>query len=287
MGVEAKIIDGKSVARDVLEEVAAEVRLIEKKDKQRPGLCTILVGEDSASAIYVRNKRKRAKMVGIESFHHELPENVPEEHLLELIGQLNNDKHVDGILVQLPLPKHIDKTKIIDAIDPRKDVDGLHPENLGRLLIGKPAISPCTPRGCMRLLDETGVKLRGKNAVVIGRSNIVGRPMAALLLKADTSVAICHRYSKDITDFTKSADIVVVAAGTPGLITGDHIKDGAIVIDVGINRLSNGSIVGDVDVATVLSKASYLTPVPGGVGPMTIAMLMKNTIETYHLCRKD
>lgn len=283
MVLETRIFDGKSVADQVLKEITTEVDHLIRKGMRQPGLCTILVGEHSASALYVKNKRKRAKQVGIQSFHHELPENVPEAHLIELITQLNQDKHVDGILVQLPLPKHIDATKIIEAIDPKKDVDGFHPNNLGRLFVGHPSLVPCTPLGCMRLLEEAKVPLHGANAVVIGRSNIVGKPMAALLLNADASVAICHRHSNDIKDFTRKADVLIAAAGKPNLITADHIKEGATIIDVGINRLADGSIVGDVDTSSILGKASMITPVPGGVGPMTIAMLLSNTLTAYHL----
>jgi methylenetetrahydrofolate dehydrogenase (NADP+)/methenyltetrahydrofolate cyclohydrolase len=286
MALETKILDGKGLADIVLKEVAAEVDLLLKRGHRAPGLCTVLVGDHSASALYVRNKRKRAKEVGIESFHYELPESAPESHLLELIAELNRDPHIDGILVQLPLPRHMSEHRIIEAIDPNKDVDGFHPTNLGRLFAGRPSLVPCTPLGCMRLLKETGVNLNGANAVVIGRSNIVGKPMAALLLNADASVSICHRHTKDLKDFTRKADVIVVAAGNPNLITADHIKEGVVIIDVGINRCADSSIIGDVDVASVKGKAGVMTPVPGGVGPMTIAMLLQNTLTTYHLRRK-
>lgn len=286
MALDTKILDGKALAAKVLEEVTAEVSQLVKHGRRAPGLCTVLVGEHAASALYVKNKRKRAKEVGIQSFHYELPEGAPESHLLELIEELNKDEHIDGILVQLPLPKHMSEHKIISAIDPRKDVDGFHPENLGKLLSGQPSIAPCTPMGCMRLLKEGGVDLHGANAVVIGRSNIVGKPMAALLLNGDASVSICHRHTRDLRDYTRSADVIVVAAGKPNLITADHIKEGVAIIDVGINRCVDGSIIGDVDAAGVKGKASLLTPVPGGVGPMTIAMLLQNTLTTYKLRRQ-
>lgn len=286
MALQTKILDGKALAAKVLSEIAAELTRGETKGQRPPGLCTVLVGEHPASALYVKNKRKRAKEVGIASFHYELPENAPESHLLELIEQLNQDPHIDGILVQLPLPRHISEHKIICAIDPKKDVDGFHPQNLGRLLAGWPSVAPCTPMGCMRLLQEAGINLHGTNAVVIGRSNIVGKPMAALLLNADASVSICHRHTRDLKDFTLNADVIVVAAGKPNLITAEHIKEGVTLIDVGINRNADGSITGDVDAADVMGKAAVLTPVPGGVGPMTIAMLLQNTLTTYNMRRR-
>lgn len=282
MAVETTILDGKSIAEKVLKEIKEQVEALAKKGQRPPGLCTVLVGDQAASALYVKNKRKRATEVGIASFHHELPENAPESQLLELIDQLNRDDKVDAILVQLPLPRHMSEHKIVGAIDPKKDVDGFHPENLGRLFAGRPSLSACTPLGCMRLLAEANVNLRGANAVVIGRSNIVGKPMAALLLNADATVTLCHRYSRDIKDFTRTADVIVVAAGRPNLITADHIKEGAVLVDVGINRSEAGKIIGDIS-PDVIGKASMLTPVPGGVGPMTIAMLLQNTLTTYRM----
>jgi len=282
MAVETRTLDGKSIADKVLKEIKAQVDDLTKRGKRPPGLCTVLVGSHTASALYVKNKRKRANEVGIASFHHELPENTPESQLLELIAKLNKDDRVDAILVQLPLPKHMSEHKIVDAIDPRKDVDGFHPENLGRLFAGRPSLSPCTPLGCMRLLTEGHVNLRGANAVIVGRSNIVGKPMAALLLHADATVTICHRYTRNLKDFTRLADVIVVAAGRPNLITADHIKEGAALVDVGINRCEDGKIVGDIS-PDVIGKASVVTPVPGGVGPMTIAMLLQNTLTTYQM----
>jgi len=282
MVLDTQILDGKSLANKVLQEVKGKVDAFLKLGRRAPGLCTVLVGDHAASAIYVRNKRKRALEVGIATFHHELPESVSESELLALIAQLNADDKVDGILVQLPLPRHISEHHIISAIDPKKDVDGFHPENLGRLFAGRPTLSACTPLGCMRLLQEAKVDLHGANAVVIGRSNIVGKPMAALLLNSDATVTVCHRYSKELKEFTRNADVIVVAAGRPNLITADHIKEGAVLIDVGINRLDDGTIVGDVS-KDVLGKASAVTPVPGGVGPMTIAMLLQNTLTTYEM----
>ncbi len=285
MALETRILDGKALANTVLKEVAAEVDELVKKGYRVPGLCTVLVGEQPASALYVKNKRKRAAEVGILSFHHELPETTPESHLLELIADLNNDPKVDGILVQLPLPSHISEHKVIEAISPTKDVDGFHPTNLAKLFAGRADLAPCTPAGCMRLLQEAQLNLSGANAVVIGRSNIVGKPMASMLLNADASVSICHRYTRDLNDYTRQADVIVVAAGRINLITGDNIKAGAVLIDVGINRRVDGSIVGDVDATSVMGRAGALTPVPGGVGPMTIAMLMRNTLKTYYLRR--
>lgn len=281
MAHDTKILDGKAIAQKVQTELKTQVGSLIQQGLRAPGLCTILVGSDPASQLYVRNKGKRAREVGIESFHFDLPPDTSAENLFELIANLNLDPRVDGILVQLPLPSHIDSGLVSLAIDPRKDVDGLHPDNVGRLFSGRPRIVPCTPLGVMRILQEAHINLLGKNAVVVGRSNIVGRPMAAALLNADASVAICHLHSADIKDFTLSADVLVVAAGAPGLITANHIKAGATLIDVGINRLSNGSIVGDVDFESVQGKAEFVTPVPGGVGPMTIAMLLQNTLTAY------
>ena len=266
------IIDGKALSAAVKEEVKAQVPELEAQYGRKPCLVVIIVGENPASQVYVRNKVKAAAYTGMESRLVELPADISEEALLDHIKALNVDPAVDGILVQLPLPKHIDEEKVIDTIVREKDVDGFHPGNVANLWLGKDCIVPCTPAGVMRMLDSIGVDLKGKNAVVVGRSNIVGKPMAKLLLDRHATVTIAH---------SRTADVLVVAVGRAGLVTGDMVKPGAVVIDVGMNRNAEGKLCGDVDFASAEPVASWITPVPGGVGPMTIAMLMKNTIACF------
>lgn len=275
------ILDGKALSAVVKDEVRLEVAELDAKYGRKPCLCVIIVGENPASQVYVRNKVKAAAYTGMESLLIELPASVSEEELLRKISELNSDDSVDGILVQLPLPKHIDEEKVIDAIAPEKDVDGFHPSNVAGLWLGKDCIVPCTPAGVMRLLDSTGIDLCGKTAVVVGRSNIVGKPVAKLLLDRNATVVIAHSRTADLGAVTRQADVLVVAVGRAGLITGDMVKPGAVIIDVGMNRDAEGKLCGDVDFASCSEKASWITPVPGGVGPMTIAMLMKNTIRCF------
>jgi methylenetetrahydrofolate dehydrogenase (NADP+)/methenyltetrahydrofolate cyclohydrolase len=272
------ILDGKAVAQRVTDEVRAGVAEFVAAGHAPPGLAVVLVGDNAASHVYVRNKRRTTETVGMRSFAHDLPADTSEETLLALIDRLNTDPAVNGILVQLPLPKHIDAEKVIERIDPKKDVDGFHPYNIGRLVLKMPVLRPCTPYGCMRLLQETGVDLVGMNAVVIGQSNIVGRPMALELLMARCTVTICHSATRNLPDILRQADIVVAGVGKPKFVQRDWIKPGAIVIDVGINRLPDGKLCGDVDFDAVQDLASWITPVPGGVGPMTIATLLGNTL---------
>lgn len=275
----AKIIDGKLIASEICAKIKTEI----SARKLAPGLAVILVGNDKASEIYVRNKKKACAEVGIKNFDYALPENSAEKDVLKLVQKLNKDKKVHGILVQLPLPEHISQHKVIEAISPEKDVDGFHPANLGKLLTGHPhglSFRPCTPLGIMALIDSTGVALAGKTAVVVGRSNIVGKPVALMLLERHVTVTVCHSKTGNLPELVKSADILVVAAGKPSFIKGDRIKNGAVVIDVGINRLENGSITGDVDFGLASERAGFITPVPGGVGPMTIAFLLKNVFAS-------
>lgn len=280
-----KLIDGKAAAARVLAEVKAQVTDM-KSQGVAPGLTVVLVGEDPASQVYVRNKVLRAEECGIQSREHRLPADTSEAVLLGLIGELNADASVHGILVQLPLPGHINETRVLQAIDPRKDVDGFHAENVGGLSQGRDVLTPCTPAGCMRLLEDSMGDLSGKHAVVIGRSNIVGKPMAALLLKAHCTVTVVHSRSANLKELCRQADIVVAAVGRPRLVDADWLKPGAVVIDVGINRITEGErsrLVGDVDFDSALPKVAAITPVPGGVGPMTIAFLMKNTLTAARL----
>lgn len=272
----ATIIDGTAIAKDYRERVAGRVAELKTKGVT-PGLAVVIVGEDPASQVYVRNKVKGCEEAGINSFKHELPADASQEELLALVEKLNADDAVDGLLVQLPLPSHIDEDAVIDAISPEKDVDGFHPENVGRFVIGKDAYLPCTPHGCMVLLEETGVDLNGKEAVVVGRSNIVGKPVSIMLLDKNATVTICHSRTTDLPEVVRRADVVVVAVGRPEMVKGDWIKEGAVVIDVGINRV-DGKLVGDVEFESAAERASAITPVPGGVGPMTIAMLLGNTV---------
>ena len=275
-------IDGKAVAAKVRGEIAEEVAALKKQGVQT-GMAVVLVGEDPASKIYVRNKGKACAETGIYSEEHVLPENTTQEELLALIEKLNADPKINGILVQSPLPKHLNEALIVEHIDPKKDVDAFHAENVGRIMIGDFAFLPCTPAGIIELIRSTGVTIDGKNCVVIGRSNIVGKPMAMLLLQKNGTVTICHSRTKNLKELAASADILVVAIGKPKFVTADMVKEGAIVIDVGINRMEDGKLCGDVDFDSVDPKAGYITPVPGGVGPMTIAMLMKNTLHAAKL----
>ena len=273
------IIDGKAVAQRVTDEVREGVAAFVAAGHSIPGLAVVLVGDNAASQVYVRNKRKTTDAVGMRSFAHDLPATTSEDELLALIDRLDADPAVSGILVQLPLPKHIDAERVIERIDPKKDVDGFHPCNIGRLVLKMPVLRPCTPWGCMRLLKETGEDLVGKHAVVIGQSNIVGRPMALELLMARCTVTICHSATRDLAGLVRQADIVVAGVGRARFVQGDWVKPGAIVIDVGINRSDDGKLVGDVDFEAAKERAGWITPVPGGVGPMTIATLLANTLQ--------
>ncbi len=272
----AVIIDGKAVAEKIIAVIKAEVTTL----KVKPGLAAILVGENPASKVYVDIKRKTCDEVGIYSELYKLPEQTTEKELLQLIGKLNASQKIHAILVQLPLPPQINEGKILAAVAIEKDVDGFSPENVGKLMAGKEAAVPCTPKGVIRLLEEYKIEIQGKNAVVIGRSNIVGKPVALMLLNRNATVTVCHSKTRDLKHYTRNADILVVAAGKPKLITAAMVKDGAVVIDVGINRLGD-KLVGDVDFESVRMKAGYITPVPKGVGPMTVAMLIENTLERY------
>ncbi len=273
----AKIIDGKAVSAKVKEQVRREAEVL-KQQSIEIGLAVVIVGNNSASRVYVNNKKKACEEVGFNSYEYALPEETTEAELLELVEKLNNDDKVNGILVQLPLPKQINENAIINAIRPEKDVDAFHPENVGHIMIGDFSFLPCTPAGVMELIAETGVDVCGKNCVVIGRSNIVGKPMAMLLLHKNGTVTICHSRTKNLAEICSNADILVAAVGKAGFVTPDMVKEGAVVIDVGMNRNAEGKLCGDVDYAACFDKAGYITPVPGGVGPMTIAMLMRNTL---------
>jgi len=275
----ASIIDGKAIAAETRDEIRQRIQARVAAGKRPPGLAVIIVGKDPASEVYVRSKRKGCEDVGMASFSHDLPENTSQQQLLDLIEEMNANPEVDGILVQLPLPKHIDQETIIEAIVPDKDVDGFHPYNVGRLAIRMPVLRSCTPRGVMHLLKSTGEEIRGKDAVVVGASNHVGRPMALELLLAGCTVTTCHRFTKDTAAHVGRADIVVAAVGKAGLVKGEWIKPGATVIDIGINRLDNGKLVGDVEYDVASERAAWITPVPGGVGPMTVATLLMNTLE--------
>jgi methylenetetrahydrofolate dehydrogenase (NADP+)/methenyltetrahydrofolate cyclohydrolase len=275
----AIVIDGKAVAAKERAKTTARAREFAGRFGRPPGLAVVQVGDDPASTVYVRNKRKSCAEVGIESFAHDLPGTTREAELLELIGSLNRDARVDGILVQMPLPKSIDSNRIIDTIDPAKDVDGLHPVNEGLLTVGRPGLRACTPSGCMRLLAEVGCDPSGKRAVVVGRSILVGKPMALLLLEANATVTIAHSRTRDLAAAVREADIVVAAVGREAMIKGAWIKPGAVVIDVGTNKGADGKLKGDVEFEAASKVAAAITPVPGGVGPMTIAMLLSNTVE--------
>lgn len=274
----AQIINGKEVSAIVKSEVAEETARLRDERGLKVGLAVVIVGNNQASRVYVNNKKKACEEVGFQSFEYALDENTTQEQLLDLVNVLNRDDRVNGILVQLPLPAHIDETAIINAISPAKDVDAFHPVNVGRIMIGNYSFLPCTPAGVMRLIESTGTDISGKQCVVIGRSNIVGKPQAMLLLQKNGTVTICHSKTKNLKEICLSADILVVAIGKAKFITGDMIKEGAVVIDVGMDRDENGKLCGDVEFESAEKKASYITPVPGGVGPMTISMLMKNTL---------
>lgn len=273
------ILDGRLVSSATREKIREKTAEFIKKTGHTPVLSVILVGSDPASCVYVRNKRRACGDVGFNSEVYELPEETTEEELLSLIEKLNKDNNTDGILVQLPLPKQISEEAIIKAIDPKKDVDAFHPENVGGICTGNYTFLPCTPAGVMVLLEYYGIDPKGKHCVVVGRSNIVGKPQALLMLEKNATVTICHSKTSNLAEEVKRADIVVAAVGRPNFITGDMIKEGAVVVDVGINRLADGKLCGDVDFESALPKASYITPVPGGVGPMTITMLMENTLR--------
>ena len=273
----AMILNGKQVAAEIRAELKTRAEAL-RKDGVVPCLAVLLAGDDPASKIYVRNKKRACEEIGIESRELLFPENVTEEELIAQIRALNEDPAVDAMLVQLPLPRHINEARVLAEIAPEKDADGFHVVNAGRLFTGQTSVLPCTPAGCMELLRRAGVEFSGKHAVVVGRSNIVGKPMAMLLLNEHCTVTVCHSRTKDLARFTRDADILVAAVGRPGMITGEMIKPGAAVIDVGINRLDNGKLMGDVDFASAEPVAGAITPVPGGVGPMTIAMLMQNAI---------
>ena len=275
----AKIIDGKAVSQKVKDEIRTEI----ERDNLSIGLAVVIVGNNQASRVYVNNKKKACEVCGIKSYEYALPEETTEEQLLELVDTLNEDKNINGILVQLPLPKQIDEEKIIERISPLKDVDAFHATNVGKIMIGNYAFLPCTPAGVMELIHSTGTEISGKECVVIGRSNIVGKPMAMLLLHENATVTICHSRTKDLAEVCRRADILVSAVGKADFVTADMVKDDAVVIDVGMNRNAEGKLCGDVKYDEVEPKASYITPVPGGVGPMTIAMLMKNTLMAKKL----
>ena len=275
----ANIISGKEVSLKVKGEVREKALELKEKGIEI-GLAVVIVGDNPASRVYVNSKKKACEEVGFNSYEYALPEETTQQELLDLVDVLNKDEKVNGILVQLPLPKHIDENAVINAISPDKDVDAFHPFNVGKIMIGEYAFLPCTPAGIMELIDSTGVEIAGKSCVVIGRSNIVGKPMSMLLLHRSGTVTICHSKTKNLKEICSNADILVAAVGRPNFVTGDMVKEGAVVIDVGINRMEDGKLCGDVNFAEAEKKASYITPVPGGVGPMTIAMLMKNTLTS-------
>ena len=276
----AQLIDGKAIAAIVRQEVATQIEARIEAGARAPGLAVVLVGNDPASHVYVSNKHHACEKAGIHSIQHELPNDTTQQALELLIDQLNEDDSIDGILVQLPLPAHLDAEPLLERILPSKDVDGFHPYNLGRLAQRLPALRPCTPRGIMTLLEKTGLTVRGMNATVVGASNIVGRPMALELMLAGCTTTVCHRFTRDLEIHVGRAELLVVAVGKPGIVKGEWIKPGAIVIDVGINRQDNGRLIGDIDFAPAQQRASYITPVPGGVGPMTVATLLQNTLES-------
>ncbi|MBR4173216.1 MAG: bifunctional methylenetetrahydrofolate dehydrogenase/methenyltetrahydrofolate cyclohydrolase FolD [Clostridia bacterium] len=282
----AKILSGKEVSEEIKSGLKSEILAL-KNEGIYPGLAVIIVGGDPASRIYVNNKKKACEMLGIYSAEYAFPETVSESEILALIDKLNNDSGISGILVQLPLPKHISEKKVIESINPKKDVDAFHPVNVGKIMTGECDFVPCTPAGIMELIKKSGVLPEGRECVVIGRSNIVGKPMAMLLLHQNGTVTVCHSKTKSLKDKTKKADILVVAVGRPKFVTGDMIKEGAVVIDVGINRLPDKKLVGDVDFDSAESVAGAITPVPGGVGPMTIAMLMKNTVKAAKINKTE
>ena len=279
----AHIIDGKQIANQLLDDIKSNIDQRMKSGKRAPCLAVVLVGDDPASAIYVRNKQIACEKVGIVSQAHRLPSSISQDELFSLIQTLNQDPNTDGILVQSPLPHHIDETAILALIDPAKDVDGFHPYNIGLLAVRQPQLRSCTPYGVIKMLQTSGINLKGLDAVVVGVSNHVGRPMGLELLLAGCTVTSCHRHTKDLAGHVQRADLIVAAAGKPGLIKGDWIKPGAIVVDIGINRLPDGKLAGDVEFEVAKSRAAYITPVPGGVGPMTVATLMENTLKALEL----
>lgn len=283
----AQIIDGKAIAAGIRSELRNEVEVFQGQTGVVPRLAAVLVGDDPASAVYVRNKQRACEQAGIDSMLHRLPVDTTQQDLLNLVDRLNRDAEVHGILVQLPLPPQIDETAVLDSVNPLKDVDCFHPENVGRMVQGRPRFLPCTPHGCQRLILEAGVETEGTHAVVLGRSEIVGKPMALLLIQkgaaANATVTVCHSKTRDLSAVTRQADILIAAIGRPRFVTGDMVKPGAVVIDVGVNRLDDGTLAGDVDFDAVRETASALTPVPGGVGPMTIAMLLQNTLRAARL----
>jgi methylenetetrahydrofolate dehydrogenase (NADP+)/methenyltetrahydrofolate cyclohydrolase len=283
----ASIIDGKAIAAGIRREIKDRVAARVAQKERAPGLAVIMVGENPASQVYVRNKRKACEEVGIVSVSHDLPASTSQAALLQLIDRLNEDARVDGILVQLPLPTQINPQTVIERIHPDKDVDGFHPYNIGRLAVRMPVLRPCTPRGIITLLESTGGPILGQNAVVVGASNHVGRPMSLELLLAGCTVTTCHRFTKDVAAYVADADILVVAVGKPGVIRGEWIKRGAVVIDVGINREADGTLVGDIDFEQAKERAGWITPVPGGVGPMTVATLLINTLEAAEQLHKE
>ena len=276
----AQLIEGKALALSIREQIGKDVANLVHHTKVRPGLAAILVGDDPASAVYVKNKKAACEKAGLYAEQHKLPTATTQTELLALIEQKNADPQIHGILVQLPLPKHIDSRVVLEAVSPEKDADGFHPYNVGRLVEGDPIFVPCTPKGVMRMIDSIGQSVKGKRAVVVGRSNIVGKPVALLLMHAHATVTVCHSRTQNLAGVCRGADIVVAAIGRAHFVTRDMIKEGAIVIDVGINRLEDGRLVGDVDFDAVKDHAGWITPVPGGVGPMTIAMLLQNTLES-------
>jgi methylenetetrahydrofolate dehydrogenase (NADP+)/methenyltetrahydrofolate cyclohydrolase len=278
--VSARLIDGKALAQQVRERLAKESAELLAKTGVKPGLSTILVGDDPASHLYVKNKQKACDAAGIYIDDHKLPANTTQADLLALIEKVNGDSKIHGILVQLPLPKHIDSKVVLDAVSPHKDADGFHPYNFGRLVEGHPIFEACTPKGVIKMIESTGVLIEGKRAVVLGRSNIVGKPLALMLLQRNATVTICHSKTKDLPAVCREAELLLVAIGKPKFVTADMVRDGAVVIDVGTNRLPDGKVVGDVDFEPVSHKAGWISPVPGGVGPMTIAMLLDNTVES-------
>jgi methylenetetrahydrofolate dehydrogenase (NADP+)/methenyltetrahydrofolate cyclohydrolase len=275
------IMDGKALSAEIRADIKSKIEEMKQRGEGVPSLAVVLVGDDPASKIYVRNKKNACAEAGITSYEYALSQNATEEEVLELIEKLNKDDSINGILVQVPLPKGIDEKKVIDAIAPEKDVDAFSEINIGKYFLGESKFLPCTPGGILHLIDKYNIEVSGKNCVVIGRSNIVGKPMALLLLQRNGTVTVCHSKTKNLEEYTKNADIIVVAIGKPCFLKGDMIKEGAVVIDVGINRLENGKVVGDADFESCKDKASYITPVPGGVGPMTIARLLLNTVEAY------
>ncbi len=275
----ARIIDGKAIAAGLKAEIRAATDALAARGARRPGLAVVMVGDNPASAVYVRNKRKACEETGIVSVAHDLPHSTTQIELLQLIDRLNQDPAIDGILVQLPLPEHIQPSAVIERIAPEKDVDGFHPYNVGRLAQRVPLIRPCTPYGIVRLIEAIGVSPKGLHCVIVGASNIVGRPMALEMLLMGATVTVCHRFTRDLESHLRGAEIVVAAVGKPGIIRGAWVREGAVVIDVGINRLEDGRLVGDVEFEAAAKRAAWISPVPGGVGPMTVAALMKNTLE--------